>query len=170
MANIDSNLQHIVGRIQSGALNRSQNFAVAPSQSEKIRLNSPGRFDESGRVLVHVNLDGTQPLESVEQALTASGAKVVAKNSSYRHGVVAAYLPKEQIGNIAKLSGVRALTTEHEPRTHVGKVTSQGSIVLRTNILNKAGYKGQGITIGVLSDSFDTAKLHTAAPPATTAG
>jgi hypothetical protein len=167
LANIDSNLQHIVDG--KSTFSTSSSASALNGQPEVYRLGTPGRFDESGRVLTHVNLDGTQPIDSVEKSLTSLNANVVAKNSGYRSGVIAAYLPKEQIPTIAKLSGVRALTTEHAPHHRVGSVTSQGSIVLRANLANKAGYKGQGITIGVISDSFDTAKLNTSAPPATTA-
>ena len=41
--------------------------------------------------------------------------------------------------------------------------------MLRTDQVNKLGFKGDGITVGVLSDSFNTAYLNTQNPPATTA-
>ena len=46
--------------------------------------------------------------------------------------------------------------------------------MLKTNLVNKSlvnksGIKGDGITVGVLSDSFNTAQLNVQSPPATTA-
>src|SRR5208337_5582278 len=40
---------------------------------------------------------------------------------------------------------------------------------LQTNILNSEGLNGDGLTVGALSDSFNTAYQNTASPPATTA-
>jgi hypothetical protein len=57
---------------------------------------------------------------------------------------------------------------EGKPHAHFGAVTSEG-VVLRTNLVNKLGIKGDGITVGVLSDSFNTASLKVQSPPATTA-
>jgi hypothetical protein len=73
----------------------------------------------------------------------------------------AAYLTPAQ-------AGVRAVTMEGKPHAHFGAVTSEG-VVLRTNSVNKLGINGDGITVGVLSDSFNTASLKVQSPPATTA-
>src|SRR5260370_31241541 len=82
---------------------------------------------------------------------------------------MASYVPTDKIENVAKIVGVRALTMEHRPGLRVGKVTSQGCAVLGTDVLNNLGLQGDGITVGVLSDSFNTAQYNTSSPPATTA-
>jgi hypothetical protein len=51
----------------------------------------------------------------------------------------------------------------------VGKFSSQGRFVLQTDVLNKEGLNGDGITVGAISDSFNTAYENTSNPPATTA-
>jgi len=58
---------------------------------------------------------------------------------------------------------------EGKPHANVGAVTSEGAVVLKTDLVNKRGIKGDGITVGVLSDSFNTAYLNVQSPPATTA-
>jgi len=58
---------------------------------------------------------------------------------------------------------------EHEPVKRAGKYSSQSREVLHTDVLNQQGFTGQGITIGVLSDSFNTARF-AKHPPRTTAG
>jgi len=133
------------------------------------RTQIPGRFDDKNRVLVHVHLDGRSSLDEVTKQLESVHGQVLDCNTTYRHGILAAYLPTDQIENIAKIVGVRALTMEHHPEFRVGKVTSQGCAVLGTDVLNNLGLKGDGITVGVISDSFNTAQFNTSSPPATTA-
>jgi hypothetical protein len=175
VANVDSDLQHLVDyehklAQQNGPAPAGSKSLPAPvMQPDGIRLQALARFDEQGRVLVHVHLDGNQSIDAMERALTSLHAQVLDKIPGYRHGIVAAYLPIEQIETLARTAGVSHLTAEHPPKAWVGKVTSQGTVVLRTDQVNKLGYKGDGITVGVLSDSFNTAYLNTQSPPATTA-
>jgi len=175
VANIDSSLQHLVDyahnvvQQSSPATPSLKSLTVPNVQPDDIRLRAGARFDEQGRVLVHVHLDGSQSMQAIERTLTSQNAKVLDKIERYRHGIVAVYLPIEQVETLARTAGVSHLTAEHPPKAWVGKVTSQGTVVLRTDQVNKLGYKGDGITIGVLSDSFNTAYLNTQFPPATTA-
>lgn len=108
-------------------------------------------------------------MDEVVKQVVSLKAQVLGINAAYCHGILAAYLPTDQIGNVAKIAGVRALTMEHRPQARVRKYTSQGAAVLRTDLLNNAGLKGDGITVGVLSDSFNTARFNTASPPTTDA-
>src|SRR5262249_11457353 len=43
--------------------------------------------------------------------------------------------------------------------TNVGSVTSQGVVSHATNKMNAAGYRGQGVNIGVLSDSASATRV-----------
>ena len=171
LANFDSALQKL-------ALHAKQSMPeanVAGVHGQNARINSTdrtqiaGRFDDKDCVLVHVHLDGRSSLDEVTKQLESLQGQVLDRNTTYRHGILAAYLPTDQIENIAKIVGVRALTMEHRPEFRVGKVTSQGCAVLGTDVLNNLGLKGDSITVGVLSDSFNTARFNTSSPPATTA-
>jgi hypothetical protein len=171
LANIDSALQKLALHAKQSM--PAANVAGVHGQNAKIsstdRTQIPGRFDDKDRVLVHVHLDGRSSLDEVTKQLESLRGQVLDHNETYQHGILAAYLPTDQIENIAKIVGVRALTMEHRPEFRVGKVTSQGCAVLGTDVLNNLGLKGDGITVGVLSDSFDTARFNTSSPPATTA-
>ncbi len=169
--NLDSSLQQL-------ALHASQTtpgvaIAGVHAQIAKISVSDkaqiPGRWDASDRVLVHIHLNGEAALADVAKAVGSLQGQVLDVSQSYRHGVIAAYVPTDQLANIANGIGVRALTMEARPEVRVGKYTSQSCAVLQTNVLNKQGLNGDGITIGVLSDSFNTAYQDTSAPPATTA-
>ena len=123
----------------------------------------PARFDSSDRVLVHFVLDGKAPLQQVSAAVTALNGKILGVNASYRHGIFAAYLPTDEIYNGSQIPGVRAVTAEVPPQSHVGSYTSQGTSVLGTSAVNASGLNGDGITVGVISDSFNTSQSATTA-------
>lgn len=113
--------------------------------------------DEQSRVLVNVWLDGRRPLAAVHQSLADLGANVAAELATYRNGVIAAYVPVERAIDAARLSGVRSIILEDKPQLRVGKATSQGVATIHADKLNALGFKGQGVTVGILSDSFNTA-------------
>lgn len=113
--------------------------------------------DAQSRVLVNVWLDGKHPLPAVHHSLAALGANVSAELATYRQGVIAAYLPVERAGDAARLPGVRSITLEHKPQLRLGKATTQGLATVHADKLNALGFKGQGVTIGILSDSFNKA-------------
>jgi hypothetical protein len=142
----------------------SQIAQVSDADKELIR----GRFDDQDRVLVHVLLDGRSSLDQVAQQVESLQGVVLDRSATYRHGILAAYLPTDQLDNAAGILGVRALTMENEPVKRAGKYSSQSREVLHTDVLNQQGLTGAGITIGVLSDSFNTARF-AKHPPRTTA-
>jgi hypothetical protein len=149
---------------------------VAGPHSQIAKVNAidkaqiHGRFDDLDRVLVHVLLNGQDAVDNVAGRIESLQGHVLDRNYTYRHGVLAAYVPTDQLENVAGALGVRALTMEYPPAVRkIGKFSSQARIVLQTDVLNKAGLNGDGIIIGALSDSFNTAQYNTGSPPATTA-
>ena len=136
------------------------------SDSDKQLIS--GRFDDQDRVLVHVLLDGRSSLDQVAQQVESLQGVILDRSATYRHGILAAYVPTDQLDNISSILGVRALTMEHEPVKRAGKYSSQSREVFHTDVLNQQGFTGEGITIGVLSDSFNTARF-AKHPPRTTA-
>lgn len=151
--NLDSNLRHLLeqaeGRMPPGA------DPLATSKTNEI-ARSFTRFDAQGRVLVRVYLDGSRALPLVENSLVAGGGKITGRVTSYRNGILALYLPVTQIRAASTLPGVQAITTEFKPQMHVGAATSQGTVVLKTNRVNtELGLRGDGVTVGVISGTFD---------------
>ena len=134
------------------------NAAAAPSGASAAALMEPRLLrDTQSRVLVNVWLDGRQPLAAVHESLAALGANVHAELATYRKGVISAYVPIERASDVARLAGVRSVTLEHKPQLRLGKATSQGVATIHADKLNAIGLTGQGMTIGFLSDSFNTA-------------
>jgi cysteine-rich repeat protein len=83
------------------------------------------------------------------------------------HGrMVSGYLPVEALQAAALLPSLRFARTSR-PRTLAGAVTSQGDIALRADLARTAlAVDGTGITVGILSDSFDCAGTALAADTA----
>jgi hypothetical protein len=168
-ANVDSHLQRLIQRAKNAATSNAAPQTLARPQAQVDTTDIPGRFDAQGRVLVDIHLDGTQRIDAVEHALNSQQVRIQTKNATFHHGVIAAYVTPGQAETAARVPGVRAVVMEGKPHANVGKVTSEGAVVLKTNLVNKRGIKGDGITVGVLSDSFNTAQLNVQSPPVTTA-
>ena len=133
----------------------ARSLAAATSEDEPT-LMSVLQFDEAGRALVRITLDGKVPAASVLQSLTgAAGVDVIASDLSYRKGVLEAYVPTSALHGLATQKGVLAIVPVAPMATNVGLTTSQGFVQHRVDQL-PAGVDGSGITVGVMSDSYDT--------------
>jgi len=143
--NLDSGLSLLSERANSsipeaGATGaHSQIAKVSDADKELIG----GRFDDQDRVLVHVLLDGRSSLDQVVQQVESLQGVVLGRSATYRHGILAAYVPTDQLDNAAHVVGVRALTMENEPVERAGKYSSQSREVLHTDVLNQQGLTGQ---------------------------
>jgi hypothetical protein len=119
--------------------------------------------DSADRVIVNIHLDGTKRVEDVAGDLEDLGLEIIAIDPNWRSGVVSAWLPISQATAVAQLAGVRSVMLAPPPRKRVGSVTAESAVVEHTQQVNtpglytSAGILGNGITIGIVSDSYDTA-------------
>jgi hypothetical protein len=115
----------------------------------------PVRVDEAGRALVRISLDGKVPAATVLQGLRATpGVEVTASDPNYRAGVIEAYVPTTSLLSVARSKGVLAVVPSSPMITNVGLTDSQGVVQHRVDQVD--GVDGSGITVGVMSDSYDT--------------
>jgi hypothetical protein len=135
---------------------RTSARSAAASGEAEVVVTSPVQFDDANRALVRISLDGSptapQTLASLQQM---AGVEVVASDLSYGPGLVEAYVPVEQLVSVAHTKGVLAVVPSGPMVTNVGATDSQGIVQHRVNKL-PAGVDGSGITVGVMSDSYDT--------------
>jgi hypothetical protein len=144
--NLGGGLEEIATSGQSAAL----------AKSAIPEVTHPVQFDAAGRALVRISLDGKVAPTSVLQGLrTTAGVEVVASDLNYRRGVIEAYVPTDMLVSIARRKGVLALVPTIPMETNVGATDSQGIVQHRVNRL-PAGVDGSGITVGVISDSYNT--------------
>ena len=71
--------------------------------------------------------------------------------------VISGVIPISELGNAAALSSLRLVRPVYRPITNVGLVTSQGDVAQRSSNARSIypGVDGTGITVGVLSDSYN---------------
>lgn len=137
------------------AARRATRSARAADASE-VRLTSPVQFDDANRALVRISLDGTAtPARTLGSVQNMAGVQVIASDLSYGPGLIEAYVPVEQLLKLAQTQGVLAVVPSSPMVTNVGATDSQGIVQHRVDKL-PAGVDGSGITVGVMSDSYDT--------------
>lgn len=131
----------------------------------QARMASPKllQVDSAERVVVNIHLDGTTPAETVAAELQPLGLEVLAIDARWRKGVISARLPIAQAIATATLRGVRSVILAPRPLHHIGVVTAESSVVERAQQVNKPGLfaargiVGTGISVGIVSDSFNSA-------------
>lgn len=144
---------------QTGALPQSADYGPQSEAATNYLANA--LVDDAARLRVLVHLNGTQTLAAVVRALSQSGKfERAGESSRYRAGVIDGFVQIADVAAIAKLRGVQSVVLSLQPVTNVGAVTQKGVIQHRVDLV--PGVDGTGITIGVLSDTYD--KL----PPAST--
>jgi subtilisin family serine protease len=116
---------------------------------------------QGGRVLVEVRFE-SGALARV-RALRRDGVGIVA--ASHRYQTVTARVPFEQLGSVAELPGLRAITPVRAPVLRASPGACEGGLVISEGVqqlnVEKArdelGFEGEGVTVGVLSDSLNQA-------------
>jgi hypothetical protein len=170
--NLGRGLRHLVewqatqARASSDAQRSAALLAHLGPNAQRVQV------DTAGRVVVDLRLDGTVPAAEVKTRLTALGLVItgehVARLPDGRDGMMTVHLPLAQAATVAKIPGVFSVLTAHGPRPRIGEVTSQGVSVLHADEVQASGYEGRGITVGVLSDSYNVASDQSVGYPVTT--
>ncbi len=144
-----------------GALVEEYRAELAQGRSEPdsfrgaLAVSDHAQGDARGRVLVDVLLDGRAPLAQVSAQCAGMGGTVTATAAWYRKGLFSAWVPLSQIERLAAAQGVSAVHMAPQRRLRVGAVTTQGAVVHKSDLVNNMGYTGTGVTVGVLSDSYN---------------
>ena len=120
----------------------------------------------TGKYLVDIMPNGRVPVTTLQSSLQSKFPllSVTATDTKYvGHGVIEGYVSLNDVSAIAQTQGVGSVILQLRPMHHVGAVTEFGVNQHRVNristIYNPAAahnYDGTGMTIGVLSDSYDS--------------
>ncbi len=149
--NLGNGLRDIVQQQQAAArTTAAATQAPAISNYDNLKIT-----DAQGRVLVSVVLDGTAAVADMQSRIGATGAGVTATDSRYRAGVIEAFASADQATKIAKTAGVSSVNLVLKPVHDIGLATTQGIVQHRIDKVPN-GINGSGITVGLLSDSFNT--------------
>jgi subtilase family protein len=157
--NLGGGLEELVapsGLAKAAPMQAKSALKAAATAEPVLEVTHPIQFDASGRALVRISLDGKTPAVTVIQALKKMpSVEVTASDLNYSAGIVEAWVPTTSLKALATSRGVRAVVPSSPWKTNVGATTSQGVIQHRVDKL-PPGINGDGITVGVMSDSYDT--------------
>lgn len=107
------------------------------------------RADAAGNAKVTISAEVTQDLLNRIAALGG-----VVTHASERSKLIDAVMPLRSLESLAAGADVRQIQPQSEATTNVGALTSQGYVAHKANlVVNGLGYNGNGVTVGVLSDS-----------------
>jgi hypothetical protein len=135
---------------------QSRQSLAAATAEEELAITPALQFDDAGRVLARISFDGKTPAAALVESLKGTpGVEVIAFDLNYRKGVVEAWVPTSALVSLAGKRGVLSVVGAAPMVTNVGATTSQGVVQHRVDTL-PAGVDGSGITVGVMSDSYDT--------------
>ena len=134
---------------------RAKGVAVTSSlQDMDTGGDSPLMTDSEGRVEVNVTAGNATTLAPI---LAAAGMNVVSVLPQYDQ--VEGYIPWSALPAISNLGsqGLMGIIGVEKPITSVGSVTAESVNVIEADRVQAStpGYNGSGVTVGVLSDSFD---------------
>ncbi|MDE2843886.1 MAG: S8 family serine peptidase, partial [Chloroflexota bacterium] len=129
--NLSTHLNHLAESYGSGQMSQSQAAGEAPVHS-------------GGSVAVTVYLDGY--VSDVEAYLEDNGGDVRNVGVDY----IEAYVPVGLLGSLSEQSGVLRVQEIIPPQPAYGNVTSQAVALHLADSWQDAGYKGQGVKVGVI--------------------
>ncbi|MGH7937137.1 MAG: hypothetical protein ACRD5Z_26090, partial [Bryobacteraceae bacterium] len=136
----------------------------APAQlSSKLASSPTIQSDQVANVIVNINLDGTQTPATVSASLAVLGVRIIGMETRWRNGVISASIPIAQAVTIAGLPGVKSVMLARKPIRRIGRVTAESSFVEHAHDVNTPGMVtaqgilGRGISVGIVSDSYNTA-------------
>lgn len=157
-ANLGSGLdvlvrEHLAVQAASIAGRGSAVTAVDPALLEQAATTRKlAVTNQQDQVKVYIHL--SRPMNARQRrALLPATAVVTATDLNYRAGVIEAFVGVNDVVALAKTPGVSSVILAVQPLLDVGATTSQGVVQHR---VDKVPQTGAGITIGVMSDSFDT--------------
>ncbi|MDX6603240.1 MAG: hypothetical protein QOF13_2442 [Solirubrobacterales bacterium] len=128
-------------------------------QARALSLSPDGLVRRGRRLLVDVRFD--DDAIAARDELRDAGAKTVAASGRYQTVTVSA--APASLRAIARVPGVEGVTPVFSPVTAAacpsGSVVSEGDTQLQAKAAREAnpGVDGSGVTVGILSDSFDQA-------------
>jgi subtilase family protein len=125
----------------------------------------------TGKYVVDIMPDGRVPFATLRASLQSAFPLLEVKNvdANYAgHGVLEGLVHIDDVPAIAYTTGVGSVILQIKPVLNAGPSTSQGVNQHRVNRINKGynpaaplDYPGTGISIGVMSDSFDASAATT---------
>ena len=111
--------------------------------------------DAAGRVLVDLTPRAGTDAAAFKRKAKAAGLVITATDPTV--GTLEGFVAISSVERLAGLADTGTIAQVMRPHTNVGATTSQGVEFQRVDKVLAKGVDGAGMTVGVLSDSYDTA-------------
>ena len=145
--------ERVAAQAAAGAARGTNAAVMDPALvAQAATTRSRAFMTEQDQVKVYIHLVDASTSRRRTPLLPAS-AIVTAIDLSYRGGVIEAFVGLDDVVALAKTPGVSSVILAVRPLLDVGATTAQGVVQHRVNNVSQTG---AGITVGVMSDSFDT--------------
>ena len=134
---MDSNLNRIVQQVESGQ-----------TTARGAAKNAPLHSEESVAVTIYIT-EGYA--DAIVEFLEANGASPRNVGTDY----IEAYVPVSLLPEASTQEGVISIRTIIPPQPAQGTVVSEGVSVHGATAWHNAGFKGQGVKIGIIDTGFE---------------
>jgi hypothetical protein len=170
MDKLGSALEHVAQQSEESAKAAQARGDTPSNAADTMQMGMAGPNHELE--LANVTPDGYVMIDAVASGnadnLAVTMESYGARNVTAYGGVVSAEFPANRLADLSA-SGYLAFAAPAFAETNVGLVTSQGDRSMLTDLVRAdLGFDGTGLTIGILSDSFDCATTTLAGGPFTT--
>ncbi len=140
---------------QSLAAGKQRGGAVDTALAEQAQSYRDISFsNKAGQIKVYIYLAPRQEKEAfAPESVLPKSAQMAAVDMSYFSGVIEAWVNVDDVAALANDKRVKSIALAIKPILDVGAVTSQGVVQHR---VDQIAQNGTGITVGAMSDSYNT--------------
>ncbi|GAB2479238.1 S8 family serine peptidase [Jatrophihabitans fulvus] len=150
-ARVDPALGNGLGRLVPSSAARAK-LAVG---GVRIDQGALAIRDAQGRVLIDMTPQAGVDRAAFRARAAAAGLAVTATDAAT--GTLEGYVATSAIRSVAAVAGTGTIKMVPRPTSHTGSIESQGVAFQRIDKVLAKGVDGKGVTVGILSDSYDTA-------------
>ena len=112
-------------------------------------------YSTSNRISISVQANGSL------STLMGDLSKVGATELTATKGKVSGWVSLDELESIKELSSVEYVAWDMKPHLNVGPVVDEADTIMRANLARQLyGVTGAGVTVGIISDSFNTDGLY----------
>ncbi len=149
---VNPRLGNGLGRLVAEAQGDNQRGARGRLKVDQSRL---AIRDGNGRVMIHLTPAKGVDRTAFRKAAAAQGFRLTATDA--KTGTIEGFAPLGKVNALSGIEGLGTIGQTLKPTTYSGDTTSQGVEFQRVDDVLERGVDGEGITVGVLSDSYDGA-------------
>ncbi len=125
-----------------------------PSPITSITQNEVFRFKGPDTVMIEV-ISILPNDNDLKDELMDLGMTGIINNGPHIY-IITGYFPINNLSQLNGYPGIQYVRPLYPPLNNVGQVTSQGDITMRSNnVRDRFGLDGEGVKVGVLSDSYN---------------